>query len=162
MTYFSDECVNFAIQKGLDASRSKIKYFRHNDTNHLQQLLEQQAVDDKKHPKLAKVSRRFLIVEGIYMNNGSLCNIEKMIGLKRKYKLRLFIDETVSFGTLGEHGRGITEHKNISVSLKAEQKFICKSLNHSLSDERYRLNYGHSGNIHWLYWRLLCWNDLRC
>jgi len=38
-----------------------------------------------------------------------------MIELKRKYKLRLFIDETVSFGTLGEHGRGITEYKNISV-----------------------------------------------
>jgi serine palmitoyltransferase len=40
--------VNFAIQKGLDASRSKIKYFRHNDTAHLEQLLEQQASEDKR------------------------------------------------------------------------------------------------------------------
>ncbi len=32
-----------------------------------------------------------------------------------RYKLRLFIDETVSFGTIGEHGKGITELKNISV-----------------------------------------------
>ncbi len=37
-----------------------------------------------QHPKLAKVSRRFLIVEGIYMNQGTLCNIEEMIQLKRK------------------------------------------------------------------------------
>jgi len=44
--------VNFAVQKGLDASRSKIKFFRHNDCDHLQQLLEQQAVDDKKVQKL--------------------------------------------------------------------------------------------------------------
>ena len=40
--------MNFAIQKGLDASRSKIKYFRHNDVDHLKQLLEIQAIEDKK------------------------------------------------------------------------------------------------------------------
>jgi len=40
--------VNFAIQKGLDASRSKIKYFKHNDAKHLEQILEQQALEDKK------------------------------------------------------------------------------------------------------------------
>lgn len=45
---YSDECVNFALQKGFDASRSKIKYFRHNDWQHLEQLLEQQEAEDKK------------------------------------------------------------------------------------------------------------------
>ncbi len=45
---FVDECVNFAIQKGLDASRSRIKYFRHNDCGHLRQLLEQQKEEDKR------------------------------------------------------------------------------------------------------------------
>ena len=44
----SDESVNFPIQKGLDASRSKIKYFRHNDCDHLEQILAQQASEDKK------------------------------------------------------------------------------------------------------------------
>lgn len=71
-----------------------------------------------QHPKQAKVSRRFLVVEGIYMNTGKICNIEPMVELKRKYKLRFFIDETVSFGTLGEHGKGITEYKNIAVSAR--------------------------------------------
>ena len=78
----SDECVNFAIQKGLDASRSKIKYFRHNDTEHLEELLEQQAAEDRRSPKQAKTSRRFLIVEGIYMNTGTVCNIDKVRGSK--------------------------------------------------------------------------------
>ena len=73
-----DECVNFAIQKGLDASRSKIRYFRHNDTEHLEQLLQQQAAEDRRNPKQAKTSRRFLVVEGIYMNTGTVCNIEKV------------------------------------------------------------------------------------
>ncbi len=33
----------------------------------------------------------------------------------QRYKLRLFIDESISFGTIGAHGKGITELKNISV-----------------------------------------------
>ena len=70
-----------------------------------------------QHPKQAKVSRRFLIVEGIYMNNGSLCNIRPMIKLKHEHKLRFFIDETVSFGTLGKTGKGITEYMNMEVRL---------------------------------------------
>ena len=45
---FRDECVNFPIQKGLDASRSKVKFFHHNDCDHLEQLLVQQANEDKK------------------------------------------------------------------------------------------------------------------
>ena len=49
------------------------------------------------------------------MNTGQLCKIHQLIQLKHQYKLRLFIDESVSFGSLGKHGKGITEHENISV-----------------------------------------------
>ena len=40
--------MSFPIQRGLQASRSRVVYFKHNDPDHLQQLLEQQAVADKK------------------------------------------------------------------------------------------------------------------
>ena len=70
-----------------------------------------------QHPKSAKVRRKFLVVESIYLNTGEMCPLDQMIDLKRKFKLRLFIDESISFGTLGKHGKGITEHKNISVIL---------------------------------------------
>ena len=49
------------------------------------------------------------------MNTGQLCKIHQLIQLKHQYKLRLFIDESVSFGSLGKHGKGITEHEKISV-----------------------------------------------
>lgn len=38
------------------------------------------------------------------------------VELKNKYKVRLFIDESCSFGVLGENGKGVTEHFNIPVS----------------------------------------------
>ena len=45
---FSDEGVNFCIQQGLIASRSVVKYFKHNDTEDLERLLLEQAKEDKK------------------------------------------------------------------------------------------------------------------
>ncbi|CAL7943479.1 unnamed protein product [Xylocopa violacea] len=79
---FVDEKVNFAIQKGLDAAKANVNYFKHNDANDLHNLLAEQAKLDEQNPKKAAKTKRFLIVE-------------------------------VSFGTLGEHGKGITEYYNI-------------------------------------------------
>uniref|UniRef100_A0A0P4VRT4 Serine palmitoyltransferase 1 n=1 Tax=Rhodnius neglectus TaxID=72488 RepID=A0A0P4VRT4_9HEMI len=107
---FVDENVNFAIQKGLDASRSEIKYFRHNDVDHLHELLLEQAELDLKNKKKSKKSRKFLIIEGIYNKSGDLCPFPELMALKKKFKVRLFIDETLSFGVLGKTGRGVTEY----------------------------------------------------
>jgi len=62
------------------------------------------------------MTRKFLIVEGVYMNLGDICSLPEIVELKTKYKVRLFIDESISFGTLGHSGRGVTEYFGISVS----------------------------------------------
>lgn len=110
---FADEAVHFAIQKGILASRSDVKYFKHNDLDDLERLLKEQEEADRKNPKKAKVTRRFLCIEGLYLNYGDICNLPKMVEWKYKYKYRIFIDESVSFGTIGKTGRGVTEHFNI-------------------------------------------------
>ena len=114
---FADEGVHFAVQKGLIASRSDVRYFKHNDLDDLERLLKEQADADLKNPKKAKATRRFLVVEGLYLNHGDLCSLPRMVELKYIYKFRIFIDETVSFATIGKTGRGITEYYNIPVSL---------------------------------------------
>ncbi|KAI9582976.1 hypothetical protein GQX74_012193 [Glossina fuscipes] len=45
---FVDAAVNFAIQKGLDASRSTIYFYKHNDMADLERLLMQQEQKDRK------------------------------------------------------------------------------------------------------------------
>ncbi|KAI1730025.1 aminotransferase class I and II domain-containing protein [Ditylenchus destructor] len=47
---YADKGVNFAVQKGLQASRSRIEWFEHNDMDDLERLLEEQAEQDKKAP----------------------------------------------------------------------------------------------------------------
>ena len=44
----SDEGVGFAVQKGLSASRSQIRFFKHNDMEDLERLLLDQEKKDKR------------------------------------------------------------------------------------------------------------------
>uniref|UniRef100_A0A915B0A7 Serine palmitoyltransferase 1 n=2 Tax=Parascaris univalens TaxID=6257 RepID=A0A915B0A7_PARUN len=112
---FVDKGVNFAIQKGLQASRSRIEWFDHNDMNHLEKLLMEQAERDEKDPRRAAKTRRFMVVEGLYYNTGDLCPLPKLLELKRKYKVRIFIDESMSFGVIGNTGRGVKEYYGVDV-----------------------------------------------
>ena len=45
---YVDENVHYAIQRALIISKSRIEFFHHNDADHLRQLLEKQAAEDKK------------------------------------------------------------------------------------------------------------------
>jgi serine palmitoyltransferase len=107
--------VSFPVQQGLVASRSTIKYFRHNDMAHLRQLFEEQAALDRASPAKAKTIRRFLVAEGLYPNRGDLCPLPELIKLKYEFKARIFLDESMSFGVLGKTGRGATEHWGVRV-----------------------------------------------
>lgn len=112
---FADKGVNFAIQKGLQASRSRIVWFEHNDVEDLERLLLEQAELDRKKPKLAATTRRFMVVEGLYAKSGDLCPLPELLELKWKYKVRIFIDESVSFGVIGNTGRGVTEYYDVKM-----------------------------------------------
>ncbi|XP_077980958.1 serine palmitoyltransferase 1-like [Glandiceps talaboti] len=127
---FCDAGVCFAIQMGVLASRSQVKFFKHNDMEDLERLLKEQAVEDKKNPRKAKVTRRFLVVEGLYINYGDIAPLKELLEMKYKYKVRLFVDESISFGVLGAHGKGLTEHCGIPVE---EVDMISSSMENSLA-----------------------------
>uniref|UniRef100_A0A7E4WCP6 Serine palmitoyltransferase 1 n=1 Tax=Panagrellus redivivus TaxID=6233 RepID=A0A7E4WCP6_PANRE len=106
---YADKAVNFAIQKGLQASRSRIEWFDHNDPEDLERLLKKQEQEDKKNPKKAAQIRRFLVIEGLYGKTGQICPLKRYLELKWQYKVRIFIDESYSFGVLGKSGKAKTK-----------------------------------------------------
>uniref|UniRef100_A0A3Q2YZE2 Serine palmitoyltransferase 1 n=2 Tax=Hippocampus comes TaxID=109280 RepID=A0A3Q2YZE2_HIPCM len=112
---FRDEAACFSIQKGLQASRSFIKYFKHNDMHDLERLLQEQELEDQQNPRKARVTRKFIVVEGLYINTADICPLPELVKLKYKYKVRIFLEESMSFGVLGEHGRGVTEHFGVKI-----------------------------------------------
>ncbi|EGV65804.1 serine palmitoyltransferase component [Yamadazyma tenuis] len=105
-----DTGVNIAIQKALVVSRCEIEWYHHNDMKHLENLLKEITPTlDKQKP----LKRRFIVTEAIFSNGGSLLDLPKVVELRKKYKYRLFLDESNSIGVLGNTGRGITEYFGI-------------------------------------------------
>lgn len=90
----SDENVWFAIQKGIDASRSKVYYFKHNNMEHLEELL----IEASKKKELNQKRRVFLVVEAIYFNTGEMCPLKQVVALARQYRIRIILDESLSIG----------------------------------------------------------------
>lgn len=113
---FVDEKCNFATQKGLEASKSEVKYFKHNDVKDLEEIMEGQHRRDSKNMKKARKIRKYLVIEGIYINTGDICPLPDLIKLCKIYKVRVILDESVSFGTLGATGKGVTEYFGVAHS----------------------------------------------
>ncbi|KAH9029598.1 hypothetical protein EDB85DRAFT_2275996 [Lactarius pseudohatsudake] len=56
---------------------------------------------------------------GIFEKDGAMVDLQKPIELKEKYKYHLILDESVSFGTVGRTGRGLTELYNVPENVYA-------------------------------------------
>jgi serine palmitoyltransferase len=127
----ADRGVHFAIQQGIKISRSTVRWYDHNDIGSLEATLL--AVEKEHKKKKWPLTRRFIITEGIFEKDGQMVDLPKIVGvlfhykrmyadglplqieLKQKYKYRLILDESFSFGTVGRTGRGLTELYNVPV-----------------------------------------------
>ncbi|PSS07088.1 hypothetical protein M430DRAFT_110845 [Amorphotheca resinae ATCC 22711] len=108
----ADRAVNYAIRKGLQICRSTIRYYEHNDMEDLERVLQKIVKEQSKKP----LTRRFIVTEGLSETVGDCVDLPKLVELKLRYKFRLMLDETWSFGVLGRTGRGLTEAQNVDAS----------------------------------------------
>ncbi|KAL9551527.1 hypothetical protein MBANPS3_004224 [Mucor bainieri] len=102
-----DDSVSFAIQKGVQISRSIVRWYKHNDMADLERVLEEIRMDDIVHKK--RLTRRFIVSEGLSANYGDIAPLDKLVELKKKYKYRLVLDESQSIGVVGSRGAGLTD-----------------------------------------------------
>lgn len=75
----ADRGVNFAIQKGIQISRSTVRWYDHGDYEGLAKVLEGIAKDDKRYGRKPTASRRFIITEGVFENDGSMVDLPKIV-----------------------------------------------------------------------------------
>lgn len=108
----ADKAVNFPVRKGIQISRSTVRWYEHNDMNDLEKVLQRVIKEQAGKP----LTRRFIITEGLFENMGDIVDLPKIIELKLKYKFRLILDESWSYGVLGRTGRGVTEAQNVDAT----------------------------------------------
>ncbi|GMI93186.1 long-chain base1, EMBRYO DEFECTIVE 2779, FUMONISIN B1 RESISTANT 11 [Hibiscus trionum] len=123
-----DEGVHWGIQNGLYLSRSTIVYFKHNDMESLEKTLEKITSENQRAKKL----RRYIVVEAVYQNSGQIAPLDKIIKLKEKYRFRVLLDETNSFGVLGRTGRGLTEYCRVPIE---KIDIVTAAMGHALATE---------------------------
>lgn len=124
----ADRAVSFAVQTGLRLSRSKILWYNHNDMDDLERVLAEYV--SSATTRGGKLNRRFIVTEGLFANTGVIADLPAIVALKNKYRFRLIVEESHSLGVLGETGKGITEHHNVSID---ELLFLTASLGNAFA-----------------------------
>jgi serine palmitoyltransferase len=123
-----DEGVHWGIQNGLYLSRSTVVYFKHNDMESLRNTLEKITAENQRAKKL----RRYIVVEAVYQNSGQIAPLDEIIRLKEKYRFRVLLDESNSFGVLGSSGRGLTEYCGVPIE---KIDIVTAAMGHALATE---------------------------
>ena len=54
--------------------------------------------------------QRWIVVESVSGMNGCPIDLPRLLALKREHRARLLLDQSFSVGTMGPHGRGLSEH----------------------------------------------------
>ncbi len=100
-----DALAHNSIVQGCLLSGARRRPFPHNDYEALDRLLADIRGD----------YRRVLIaIEGVYSMDGDYCNLPAFVEVKRRHKCFLLLDEAHSVGTMGLHGRGMSEYWQVS------------------------------------------------
>ncbi|KAG1362453.1 long chain base biosynthesis protein 1b [Cocos nucifera] len=107
----ADEGVHWGVQNGLYLSRSTVVYFKHNDMASLESTLNKFTRGNKRAEKI----RRYIVVEAVYQNSGQIAPLDEIVRLKEKHHFRLVLDESHSFGVLGNSGRGLAEYCGVPI-----------------------------------------------
>ncbi|MCA9554613.1 MAG: aminotransferase class I/II-fold pyridoxal phosphate-dependent enzyme, partial [Myxococcales bacterium] len=96
-----DSLIHDSILQGIYLSGATRRPFPHNDLEALDRMLGQ----------VRGNYRRVLIAaEGIYSMDGDICDLPRLIEIKKRHKALLMVDEAHSGGVLGHAGRGIAHH----------------------------------------------------
>lgn len=104
---FSDELNHASMIAGIRNSGCEKRVFRHNDLEHLEELL---AAEDSEVPKL-------IAFESVYSMDGDVAPIHAICDLADKYNALTYLDEVHAVGMYGARGGGISDRDDAAKRL---------------------------------------------
>lgn len=116
---FFDEWAHFSLREAIAASGRTHHAYRHLDAADLEVQLKRHLQPNKK---------PLVITDGLYATFGEIAPLNLLAEVTMPYEGRLMVDESHSFGVLGETGRGAREHHHLPASVALIGGSTCKAL----------------------------------
>jgi len=117
MVVLSDAMNHASMIAGIRNSRAERIIFRHNDTEHLSELL---AGLPRERPKL-------VCFESVYSMDGDIAPIAAICDVAERFGAMTYLDEVHAVGLYGDHGGGIAERDGVSGRLTVIQGTLAKA-----------------------------------
>jgi len=111
-----DKADHASIYDGCQLADGDMMRFRHNDADHLDQILS-------RTEKAALV-----IVDGVYSMAGDIAPLPELSAVCKKHHARLVVDDAHGLGVLGEGGRGTPSHFGLEHDVDLVMGTFSKSL----------------------------------
>jgi len=99
----SDADNHASMIAGIRHSGAEKKIFRHNDVEHLEQLLKAEPANRLK----------VIAFESVYSMDGDIAPIGEICDLAQRYGALTFLDEVHAVGLYGHHGAGVAERDGV-------------------------------------------------
>ncbi|WP_317133566.1 aminotransferase class I/II-fold pyridoxal phosphate-dependent enzyme [Antarcticibacterium flavum] len=116
-----DESSHASIRDGISMGVAKAFKFRHNDVNHLLQLIE-------KYQAGSYEGEIFVVTESVFSMDGDKPDLIKIADLTNKLHCRLIVDEAHATGVLGKNGEGLVHQLGLQEKVFARIVTFGKAL----------------------------------
>lgn len=118
LVFLSDERNHASIIEGIRGCKNEKKVFRHNDLEHIEEILA--AIPQDK-PKL-------IVFESVYSMSGSISPVKEIAALATKYNALTYIDEVHGVGLYGSTGAGILEQEGLQHKIDIVNGTLSKAI----------------------------------
>jgi 5-aminolevulinate synthase len=115
--FYSDARNHASIIEGIRHSRAEKHIFRHNDAQHLDELLK------AARPGTSKI----VVFESVYSMNGQIAPMKDILDVCEKHGAFTYLDEVHAVGLYGQRGGGISEREGLANRIDIIQGTLAKA-----------------------------------
>lgn len=116
---FADKLSHASILDGIKLSGARLFRFRHNDTDHLKEIIQKER---NKYDNCA------IITESVFSMDGDIAPLKQLCEIKNEFNALFFVDEAHATGLFGDNGSGMVRELGVTAEVDVIMGTFSKAL----------------------------------